>query len=95
MIVLQFLKPNLIESGKWRNAVDPENLPLKLVQVMKLIKDNPHMSYKQLADKTGKSRETVRLYLKQLRDEFKLIDRMGSKKNGKWFIIEQDKPKQQ
>ena len=62
---------------------------------MMLIKDNPNMSYKQLADKTGKSRESVSLYLKQLREEFKLIDRIGSDKNGKWFIIEQDKPKQQ
>ena len=91
-----------MESGKWRSAVDtdnlpvktenlPVNLPVKLIQVLMLIKENPHISYQQIADQIGKSRETVRVYLKQLREEFKLIDRTGSDKNGKWVVVEQDK----
>ena len=39
----------LMESGKWRSAVYtetlPVNLPVKLVQVLNLIKENPHISY--------------------------------------------------
>ena len=38
-----------MESGKWRSAVYtetlPVNLPVKLVQVLSLIKENPHISY--------------------------------------------------
>ena len=45
-----------MESGKWRSAVYtenlpvntetlPVNLPVKLVQVLNLIKENPHISY--------------------------------------------------
>ena len=73
-----------MESGKWRSAVDTENLPVntenlpvnlpaKLAQVLNLIKENPHISYQQIADQIGKSRETVRVYLKQLREEFNPI----------------------
>ena len=87
-----------MESGKWRSAVYTENLPVNtetlpvnLVQVLNLIKENPHISYQQIADQIGKSRETVRVYLKQLREEFRLIDRTGSDKNGKWVVIKQDK----
>ena len=84
-----------MESGKWRSAVYtetlPVKLPVKLVQVLNLIKENPHISYQQIADQIGKSRETVRVYLKQLREEFRLIDRTGSDKNGKWVVIDQDK----
>ena len=38
-----------MESGKWRSAVYtetlPVKLPVKLVQVLNLIKENPHISY--------------------------------------------------
>ena len=92
----------LMESGKWRSAVDTgnlpvnlpvntENLPVRLAQVLELLKANPHISYQQIADQIGKSRETVRVYLKQLREDFKLIDRTGSDKNGKWVIVRPNK----
>ena len=92
----------LMESGKWRSAVDTgnlpvnlpvntENLPVRLAQVLELLKANPHISYQQIADRIGKSRETVRVYLKQLREDFKLIDRTGSDKNGKWVIVRPNK----
>ncbi len=80
-----------MESGKWRSAVNTENLPVNLDQVLMLIKDNPHISYQQIADHIGKSRETVRVYLKQLCEDFKLIDRTGSDKNGKWIVVRQNK----
>ncbi len=92
----------LMESGKWRSAVDTgnlpvnlpvntENLPVRLAQVLELLKATPHISYQQIADQIGKSRETVRVYLKQLREDFKLIDRTGSDKNGKWVIVRPNK----
>ena len=54
--------------------------------VYTLIKNNPNITYIELAKKIKKSDETVRRNIKSL-VELKLINRIGSNKKGHWEII--------
>ncbi len=67
----------------------PVNLPVNKTQkmILDLIKINPKYTYDELAEKTGKTRETVRVNLRKLK-ELGLISRVGADKNGHWEIIE-------
>ena len=54
--------------------------------VYTLIKNNPNITYIELAKNIKKSEETVRRNIKSL-VELKLINRIGSDKKGHWEII--------
>jgi len=67
----------------------PVNLPVNKTQkmILDLLKINPKYTYDELAEKLGKTRETVRVNLRKL-EELGLISRVGADKNGHWEIIE-------
>ena len=67
----------------------PVNLPVNKTQkmILDLLKINPKYTYDELAEKLGKTRETVRVNLRKL-EELGLISRVGADKNGYWKIIE-------
>ena len=65
----------------------PVNLPVNKTQklILDLLKTNPNYTYDDLAERTGKTRETVRVNLRKL-EELALICRVGADKNGHWEI---------
>ena len=65
----------------------PVNLPVNKTQkmILDLLKINPKYTYDELAEKSGKTRETVRVNLRKL-EELGLISRVGADKNGHWKI---------
>ena len=65
----------------------PVNLPVNKTQkmILDLLKINPKYTYDELAEKSGKTRETVRVNLRKL-EELGLISRVGADKNGYWEI---------
>ncbi len=65
----------------------PVNLPLHLQSVFSLIKENSSITYSELAKQIGKNRDTIRIYIKALREDYKLIKRAGSDKNGHWIVL--------
>ena len=54
---------------------------------MEQIRRNPQITYDELALAANKHRDTIRAYMKRLRTEFHLIERVGSDKNGYWRIL--------
>lgn len=69
-------------------STNVESLPENLQQVLDLISANHKITYEQLAEKTGKNRDTIRVYIKRLRTEYHLLDRVGAAKNGHWVILQ-------
>ncbi len=69
--------------------VNNNNLPVNKTQkmILHLLKINPKYTYDELAEKSGKTRETVKVNLRKL-EELGLISRVGADKNGYWEIIE-------
>lgn len=65
----------------------PVNLPDNLRLVLAEIRRNPQVTYYELAMATNRHRDTIRGYMKRLRTEFHLIERVGSDKNGYWRIL--------
>ena len=67
---------------------DLKNLPVNKTcgMILALLKDNPDITYDELALKTGKTRETVRVNLRKLESQ-NLIRRVGSDKSGHWEVF--------
>ncbi len=63
------------------------NLPVNLKGVYDLIRENNAISYDELAEKLGKTRETIRVYVKKLKEDYKILKRVGSDKNGHWEVV--------
>jgi len=64
----------------------PENLPEIQKQIIENILIDPKITYNELADITGKTRETIRVHIKKLK-ELNLIKRIGPDKGGYWEIL--------
>ncbi len=64
----------------------PENLPVIQKQIIENILIDPKITYNELADITGKTRETIRVHIKKLK-ELNLIKRIGPDKGGYWEIL--------
>ena len=66
----------------------PVNLPVNKTQraILALLLENNRATYDELAEKLGKTRETVRANLRVL-EKNGLIERVGADKNGYWKII--------
>ncbi len=62
-------------------------LPVNKTQraILKLLLENNRCTYDELAEKLGKTRETVRANLRIL-EENNLIERVGADKNGCWKV---------
>ncbi|MBQ3799748.1 MAG: winged helix-turn-helix transcriptional regulator, partial [Treponema sp.] len=55
--------------------------------VLALIRQNPSITYEQLAEKAGISRRTVNRLLSELKNKAVLV-RVGADKGGHWEIME-------
>ncbi|MDR0682580.1 MAG: winged helix-turn-helix domain-containing protein, partial [Dysgonamonadaceae bacterium] len=64
---------------------DPVNDPVNSFDVLELLKINPHITYDELVEKTGRSRATIKRMIKRLKQE-RYISRAGSDKTGYWKI---------
>jgi DeoR/GlpR family transcriptional regulator of sugar metabolism len=62
------------------------NVPNKLRVMFFLIKTSPKITYEQLAKDLNISRETVRRYMNKLRNDYKIISRVGGTK-GHWIVL--------
>ena len=56
--------------------------------IIKYLKENPEISYEQLAEKMGKSRVTISRKISELK-KAGIIKRIGADKNGYWQIIDE------
>ena len=87
-----------MESGKWRSAVDTDNLPVNTENLpvnlpvnktqralLELLLENNRYTYDELAAKINKTRETVRTNLRAL-EKLNLLSRNGADKNGFWIV---------
>ena len=68
--------------------INTDNLPINNTcrQILSLLKDNPNLTYDEIALKIMKTRETVRANLRKL-EELNLIKRIGSRKTGYWEVF--------
>ena len=63
----------------------PANLPAIEKRILEELIVRPKSTYDELAQMTGKTRETVRVHIKALQDA-KLLKRQGADKNGYWKV---------
>ena len=56
--------------------------------IIKYLKENPEISYEQLAEKMGKSRVTISRKISELK-KAGIIKRIGADKNGYWQIVDE------
>lgn len=74
---------------KVQNSSKPEplNEPLNdmQIQLLNLIEMNPEISYQQLSETLNKGRSTIMRQIQVLKD-LGILERMGSKKSGRWEI---------
>ena len=55
-------------------------------KIIKLLKENPNYTIQSIADRIGKSRDTIKEHLNRLKRD-NIIKRVGSTKSGHWEII--------
>lgn len=69
-------------------------LPIKLTRteekILEVIYENPYITQKQLADLIGITLDGIRYAIKKLKQKG-ILDRSGSRKNGKWIIPQRDR----
>ena len=74
--------------------VNPENLPVNLGELDKHIlmemMAKPKLTYAELATLVGRTRETIRIHIKSLKEKG-LIVRVGSDKDGYWEVVDNSK----
>lgn len=64
----------------------PENLPEILKRLLVFMKANPSATYDEMAVVIGRTRETVRVSVRRLKEEYGLIRRTGSPRRGSWIV---------
>ena len=70
--------------------VNPKNLPVNFDgldrRMLMEILNNPTITYDELANAVGRTRETIRIHIKSLKEKG-LIVRVGSDKDGYWEVV--------
>lgn len=61
-------------------------IPETVEKILVLIHENPRITQKELAKKTGLKRRGIEWNLKKLRDE-KILRRVGGRKEGYWEVL--------
>ncbi|MBP5751369.1 MAG: Fic family protein, partial [Treponema sp.] len=85
--MLQVISDAIHMHDKSDTVNDTVNDTVKLI--LSLLKENPSISYEELASKTGKSRVTISRKLSELkRNNF--IRRVGADKNGHWEVVKDE-----
>ncbi len=75
------------DQGQDVPEIVPENVPKRaLVQhLLSLIKENPRITYNELARATGLNRKTIQRYIRSLKDKG-LLRRTGGARGGHWEV---------
>ena len=84
-IFIDFMLETIIHAIQENQRADTINDTIN--EILSAIKENPALSYEELASKTGKSRITISRKLAELRKAGR-ITRVGANKNGYWRIEE-------
>lgn len=78
------------ETGKPKaSPTRPEKKDKTTQMIIDLIKDNPLITYDEIAQKIGKAKVTVKRYVQKLQNDG-IVSREGGKKHGQWIILEED-----
>ncbi|MBP5450976.1 MAG: Fic family protein [Treponema sp.] len=85
--MLQMISDAIQLHDKNDTVHDTVNDTVKLI--LSLLKENPSISYDELAAKTGKSRVTISRKLAELKKR-NLIRRVGADKNGHWEVVKDE-----
>lgn len=64
-----------------------DQLPAKYSDLVDYLAKNPHATYDDMSRYIKKNRDTVRKYLRVLRDSYTVIRRVGSDKAGHWEVL--------
>ncbi|MCF0214921.1 MAG: winged helix-turn-helix transcriptional regulator, partial [Fibrobacteraceae bacterium] len=56
-------------------------------RILEILRENPSATYAELAEITGKNRDTMASHLKKLQENG-LVERVGADKNGHWKVLE-------
>ena len=81
-IIVKTIKNNRKKSTVNETVNETVNL------IIKYLKENPEISYEQLAEKMGKSRVTISRKISELK-KAGIIKRIGADKNGYWQIVDE------
>ncbi|MEN6445710.1 MAG: replication/maintenance protein RepL [Candidatus Cloacimonas sp.] len=86
--------PNKLEIDLNKVQNDPNKLkfdPNRSISdwILYLIKNSPKISYKEMAEITGKSIPTIKRSITKLKEEG-LIKRSGSPRGGKWVLVKSE-----
>ena len=85
-VIFQTPSVNPPESGNLPVNL-PLNLPVNLADVVGYLSANPMATYDEIARYFSKTRETIRVYINQLKNPpYSLLRRVGSPKKGHWEI---------
>jgi len=76
--------PNIVDN-KVRDKMRDKMRDKVRDKILDLIKENPHITIPQIADKFEKTQSWSEKQIKKLRDE-DIIERKGSRKTGQWII---------
>jgi len=66
----------------------PVNLPINLSEIVAYLLANPKATYDEIAQRFSKNRDTIRVYINQLKNPpYSILKRVGSAKKGHWEIV--------
>ena len=78
-LILRALKQHVQTDTVYETVFDAVNA------ILNLMKENPLISYEELARKTGKSRATISRKIAELKKRG-VVERVGADKNGSWKV---------
>ena len=83
------IHPDFLKKGEPQNEPqsEPQNEPRNKIneKIIELIKENNHISRKEMAEKLGCSMSTIKRALVNLKEEERLVYE-GSSRKGRWII---------
>ena len=80
-------EPEFIQNDMFRTVIYRKQTVEKTVEkILVAIKENPHITQNQMAEKTGLSRRGIEWNLKKLKEQG-LIKRVGADRGGYWKIV--------
>ena len=85
VIELDTLSDDGVNDGV-NDGVKQPKLPALQVQILDILKTDPHSTVQQLVDATGKSTRTIECHLKTLSEKH-LLARVGPDKTGYWNVL--------
>ena len=86
MILDAVIELDTLSDDGVNDGVKQPKLPALHVQILNILKADPHTTVQQLVFATGKSTRTIERHLKTLREKH-LLERIGPDKTGYWNVL--------